>query len=136
MEDRLILTLKEKEKELLNELKESAIYKKWESVKTTISMFEGNNLKAIENSLFNNEIEDDIIYDENLTWKQKVLYALNKLDGKAGYKSDIIKELQKVDKNSEVDLEKRVGVTISVLLKNKTLHIIQKSGKKIKVTKK
>lgn len=133
MEDTFLITLKEKEREVFKELKTTPIYKQWEGIKTTIALFEGkSNVNITENDF----IEETVIinFDPNSTWAEKIFYALSKIG--AGFVSDIVKELKKVDNTNEEILGKRIGNMISQLLRKKELQIIQKSGKRIKVAKK
>jgi hypothetical protein len=134
MEDNFLDTLKEKEREVFNELKKTPLYKQWEGIKTTISLFEGKDTAGVTEADLIQETPN-IEYDPNFTWAEKVLYGVSKIG--SGFVPDIIKEIKKVDPDEDDELmEKRVGNMVSVLISKGKLHIIQKSGRKIKVAKK
>lgn len=133
MEKEFIDTLRAKEKDILRSLKETSLFKQWESIKTTIAMFEGNSSPAVsESDLLNMATPRE--YDQNFTWAEKILYAVDVLG--SGFVADLVKEIAKHDEEDEGTIHARISGVISQMIKGDKLQIIQKSGKRIKVARK
>ena len=111
--DENIKKLKEIEKELELKLKKNPVFIQLEGIRKTIALFQTGNSE--NGSQFASKVEIPKSYDdENLTWKAKVLFALNKIE--RGFVSDIVIQLKKLGaKEDDEFLTKRVGVTISNL---------------------
>ena len=113
MDNEFIETLQKKEQELIKQL---------DGIRTTIGLFmNGNSLNG--RSVDSSEVLDTPnipgSYSEELTWNEKLLYALNRI--KTGFVPDIVDELSKVSKQEKEFLLKRITVTASNLKKNKIL---------------
>lgn len=110
--DSNLKALKEIEKGLLSQLEASPVFRQLESLRKTISTFEGNSALVVFN-------EQPATYDAtNFTWKERVVFVLKKL-GMCGV-AEIIKEIQDLepDTYTKAFLDKRIGVTVSQLKKS------------------
>lgn len=135
MENQVLSSLKEKEKQLYEELKDTTAYKKWQAIKMAVNVFEGkeNDNDSIDISTAHETHK--IEYDQTFTWQEKVNYALNNIT--SGFISDIVNELKKFDEEKDEEvLHRRIGATVSFMLDKKILQVIHKSGRRIKVAKK
>lgn len=116
-----LTVLKAKEKELEAQLSQNSIFKQLEGVRTTIALFQnGTSENGHEPTLQTIKIPAE--YSSDLTWKERVLFVLNKLN--TAYVSQIVEELKRLGaKDSEEALSKRVGVTVSAMKKKKILGV-------------
>lgn len=129
-----ITTLKDKERELRGELELTPIFKKWESVRSTISLFEEGQMGDINvtkplvltNPRNGRKIPTE--YNTDLTWRERVLFIVNELD-----KPSIVEIIAKFRSYgaSETDafLEKRISTMASALKREGYLDATY-SGKK------
>ncbi len=110
MDKEFIATLQKKEQELSKQL---------DSIRTTITLFQNGNSENGHTAESSETIAKPNIpsnYSDDFTWNEKVLYALGRI--KNGFVPDIVKELQKVSKDDETLLLKRITVIASNLKKN------------------
>jgi len=126
--DIFLKTLKEKEKELQTELEQNPLFKQLELVRATILGFQnGHSENGVQSK---SELDIPSNYSiEDMTWREKVLFALKKL-GQA-FISDIVEFVKKQgEKESDEWLDKRIGVTISRLKKVEGVVGVKLYGKK------
>lgn len=121
-------TLKAKEKDLEIELSNDPRFKQLEGIRSTIALFENEASENGNHSEFQGKgIPTE--YSANLTWREKVLFALNKL-GKTFLKN-VVDFLKKQGETETDDwLSKRVGVTLSRLKKVEGIVGVRSVGKK------
>ncbi len=111
--DDFLKTLIQKEKELRLELEQTPLFKQWEGIKTTIALFQNGHEQAATNEESKPKIPKTY-NDSELTWKEKVLFALSKIG--EGSVADMVVELKKLGAKEKDDfLTKRVGITVSNL---------------------
>ena len=115
MDNTVVIALKHKEKELIEQLR---------GVRSTISLFENEN-KDLKPK-FTNEISLEEVYKEDFTWDEKILFVLNKL--KTAKVSEICDTIKKYQNIPEDQLTKRVTVTASAMAKDGVLKIMSKQG--------
>ncbi len=113
--DSKLKALKEIERGLLDELEALPIFLQLESLRKTISTFEGNGQLNSSSNTLKAEAAPATYNAANFTWKQRILFVITKL-GSVGI-SEIIKEIQKLEPDvyTKAFLDKRVGVTVSQL---------------------
>lgn len=128
--DEVLKKLHQKEKELREQLEQTPVFKQWESVRTTISLFaSGEDTNGHSSNGENGASEIPKAYTDELTWKQRVLFVLSKI--RSGYVEDLARELIKVGMDdTEENISKRVSTTASNLPTD--LVGKQKIGKKVK----
>lgn len=131
--DEFLKSLKTKEKEILIQLEDSPLFRQLESLRNTISAFEGNGTISSHNghAILNENLLVASSYDAtNFTWKQRVLFVIGKC-GRIGV-SEIVEEIQKLEPNAYTKsfLDKRVGVTVAQLKKKEEI-VGKKEGKRL-----
>ena len=114
MDKEFIGTLHKKEQELSKQL---------DSIRTTIAIFQNGEAAKVFNDgvtgMPSNTIVPDI-YSDELTWKERVLFALGVL--KKGFVTEIVDELKKHDTKADRDfLIKRITITASNMKADKVL---------------
>jgi hypothetical protein len=111
--DSFLTTLFEKERQLDKQL---------EALRTTISIFQNGHPVSVSGDYVEVEKVNEVpkTYEDANTWKEKILFALGKIQ--SGFVQDIVDELLKYSKNesSEV-LFKRITQYCSTLKKKKVL---------------
>jgi hypothetical protein len=123
--DEFLNSLRIKEKELLEKLEGSPVFRRLESLRNTITQFEGNgDISSKNGHTIETGVQSVAIYDPvNFSWRERILFVIGKL-GSAGI-AEIISEIQKLEPNvyTKQFLDKRVGVTVSQLKKKGTLGV-------------
>lgn len=118
--DDFLKTLIEKEKEFRAKLEQTPLFKQWEGLKTTISVFENGSLTNGSEHSTSKGLVIPTVYSDDLSWSKKILFALGQLN--AGFVSDIIAELRKNGvKESDEFMTKRISTTASSMKKKKIL---------------
>jgi len=120
-----VKSVQQLEEKLRAQLEQSDLFKDWQSVNKTLSLLKnGYSLNGSETAT-GNDLVIPQEFSEDLTWREKVLFALGKI--KSGFISDIIKELRKHGiKETDDFLNKRISTTAS---KSKSDGLI--GGKKV-----
>lgn len=108
------------ERELYQELEKSDVFKRWQSIKNAVAVFKnGHSVPAASSNgtpvvaPVPNNIPS--IYSTELTWRQKLLFALRELGKEVSVATLVTYFQQKGEAMEEDALLKRVGVTTSKL---------------------
>lgn len=132
--DDFLKTLKDKEKELQAKLAADPTFQQLESIRQTITTFQGTPKIAEIQSIRipTGKVKIPKLYDsEELTWKEKILFVINKL-GQA-LTSEIVSELGELgeaDGKETGFLNKRVSVMLSAMKNQDGIIDSRSEGKK------
>ena len=122
-----IIDLKRKEKEIYQELQTLNLFKQWESLKSTIGLFE--NINTVQRATKENIPTE---YATTLTWGDKVLFAVNRIE--EGFVPDIADELLKFEPGMDKEtIIKRISGMVSLLIDRDRLRVLKKVGRKNKL---
>jgi hypothetical protein len=108
------------ERELYQELEKSDVFKRWQSIKSAVAVFKnGHAIPAVSSNgtLVTTPVPNSIpsVYSHELTWRQKLLFALRDLGKEVAVSTLVTYFQQKGETMEEEALIKRVGVTTSKL---------------------
>ena len=135
MDKEFVKTLKQKEKDLqliLEEhVKDFPEYTQLQAIRDAIKAFELNGHSSNINISKTIVKSDAPAEYKNMTWEEKVLFALA-IIGEA-FVSDIIKELEKYETIPFEKLSRRVTVVTSTLLNRGDIKQVGKEGRRNKV---
>ena len=131
MEDTILKPLREKERELRSKLEANPLFKQWEGIQSTISLFQNGEMVNGSKPASGNGLDVPLEFSQDLSWNRKVLFALSKI--KTGFITDIIEELKRHGAKEDDDfLAKRISTMASKLKTEHGLIGSKKVGKKAK----
>lgn len=123
-------SVKSLEEKLRKELDKIPAFNQWLSVKTTLDLLENGTMSNGVKSMPRNGFEMPDKFSEDLTWRQKVMFAV--FDINSGFIADIVDQLKKLGaKQGDDFLYKRVSITASKLREDGFLRR-KKEGKLVK----
>lgn len=128
MDNEILKELKNKEREIYSQLQASMLFRQWEGIKSTILLYESNN---VIQSDIKTEFAIPADYSSDLTWADKFLFGLNRIS--EGTPEDVTEELMKFETNEVKDLVfKKMRAVSYSLLDQRKIKILKKVGRKNK----
>lgn len=124
MTDQYLTDLQKMEEKLRASLEKSPVFKRWDSLKKTIDVFQNGEEITNELSIVavkkSPTIEIPSTYTNDLTWQKRILFAIKSIE--KGFISEIADELLRLGSpETKEAIEKRVSTITSAMKRDKIL---------------